>query len=64
VEKDIGSNVLKQGAQCQNSRKVFTFGEWLKDQQLKEEARKLFTGAKNPFEKIAANQSSTRSLAP
>lgn len=64
VEKDIGSNVLKQGAQCQNSRKVFTFGEWLKDQQLKEEARKLFTGAKNPFKKIAANQSSTRSLAP
>jgi hypothetical protein len=29
VEKDIGTNVLNQGAQCQNSRRIFTFGEWL-----------------------------------
>jgi hypothetical protein len=62
VEKDIGSNVLKNGEQCQNSRKVFTFGEWLQGQQLKQEARELFTGAKNPFEEIAKRQFSNESI--
>ena len=31
MEKDIGTNVKSQGAECQDSRKAFTFGEWLKE---------------------------------
>lgn len=33
VEKDIGTNVLSRGAECQDSREAFTFGEWLKHRE-------------------------------
>jgi hypothetical protein len=42
VEKDIGTNVKSQGTQCQNSRKIFTFGEWLEEQEISRQAEELF----------------------
>jgi hypothetical protein len=42
VEKDIGTNVKSQGAECQDSREAFTFGEWLKEQKILRQAPKSF----------------------
>jgi hypothetical protein len=42
VEKDIGTNVKSQGTQCQDSRKIFTFGEWLEEQKISRQALKSF----------------------
>ena len=42
VEKDIGTNVKSQGAECQDSRKAFTFGEWLKEQKISRQALESF----------------------
>jgi hypothetical protein len=42
VEKDIGTNVKSQGTQCQDSRKIFTFGEWLEEQKILRQAPKSF----------------------
>lgn len=42
VEKDIGTNVLSRGTQCQDSREAFTFGEWLQEQKISREAQELF----------------------
>ncbi|MFZ4085011.1 MAG: hypothetical protein ACOYK1_05680 [Vampirovibrionia bacterium] len=53
VEKEIGTNVRALGAQCQDSREVFTFGEWLKTQKLREEARKLLIGESDLFKQIS-----------
>ena len=53
VEKEIGTNVRALGAQCQDSREVFTFGEWLKTQKLREEARKLLIGESDLSQQIS-----------
>ena len=42
VEKDIGTNVLSRGTECQDSRKAFTFGEWLEEQKISRKAQELF----------------------
>ena len=42
VEKDTGANVISQGTQCQKSREVFTFREWLENQKPRKEAIKSF----------------------
>jgi hypothetical protein len=42
VEKDIGTNVLSRGTECQDSRQAFTFGEWLKEQKILRQALESF----------------------
>ena len=42
VEKDIGTNVLSGGKECQDSREAFTFGEWLEEQKILRQAQKSF----------------------
>ena len=42
VEKDIGTNVLSRGTECQDSREAFTFGEWLQEQKISRKAQELF----------------------
>lgn len=42
VEKDIGTNVLSRGTECQESRKAFTFREWLEEQKILRQAPKSF----------------------
>ena len=62
MEKDTGSNVKSRGAQCQKSREVFTFGEWLKRQEILIEAHKLFTGRGGNLLKEITDRQSPRSI--
>jgi hypothetical protein len=62
VEKDTGSNVKSRGAQCQKSREVFTFGEWLKRQEILIEAHKSFTGRGGNLLKEITDRQSPRSF--
>lgn len=50
-----------QGTECQNSRKVFTFGQWLEDQELIKEVKKIFTEDSRDLGKLITKQRAAKS---